>query len=414
MTPYAHAEARTHFTNCLKALDHLEDSEKNIKRKVDNIIKLTVSSWLTDPADVLLKRLNEAEHMIGSLSDSAEKSPEDALRLARVHLWIGRAYYQRGDMKEALGYYKKVLPVAQQGADPELLVIPTGAIGQALVVQGHLTKGSAMLEQAIQMFEKATRWPEWIQAKSFYGAAIAGTGDWEKGLSECQYALAKSNEFKSFTGIGVSQNCIGYAYLFGGELRLAMEAAKKAVEASKQSRDLIHKYVGYALWAWSAGRYGQLDIALDRMKRSQEVAQQLGGKVIMGDVSLAARAEIAYLKEDWNNAIELAKQTLEVAQMTGAVWSAGVAYRVWGQALVNLNPKGWDEAEKLFAESISALESGQNRLEAARTRLAWGKVCYGRGDNVTAHNHWEKAKSQFTESNSTQEIQKIQKLIASL
>jgi hypothetical protein len=193
-----------------------------------------------------------------------------------------------------------------------------------------------------------------------------------------------------------------------------MEAAKAAVEASKQSRDLIYKYVGYALWAWSAGRYGQLDIATDKMNRSQEVAQQLGGKVIMGDVSLAARAEIAFLKGDWSDAIVIAEQTLEVAQMTGAVWSAGVAYRVWGQALVNLDPTtGWDEAEKLFAQSLSVLDTGKNRLEAARTHIAWGKVCHGRNNTATAHNHWEQANRQFMESKSTKEIQKVQELIAS-
>jgi len=241
---YAHAEARTHFTNCLKALEHMEKTEKNVRRQVDAIIKLTVSSWLTHPADVLLKRLDEAEHLLASLADPAERSPEDSLRLARVHFWMGRAYYQRGDMREALGYYKHVLPVAQQTDDAELLVIPTGAIGQALVVQGHLEKGSTMLGQAIPVFEKMARWPQWIQAKSFYGAAIAGMGNWKQGLSEGQDALNKSNEFRSFTGIGVSQNCIGYAYLFGGELQHAMEAAQAAVEAARQSGDLIYQYVG--------------------------------------------------------------------------------------------------------------------------------------------------------------------------
>ncbi len=411
---YAHAEARTHFTDSLEALEHMEDTEKNVRRQIDTIIKLTGSSWLTDPADVLLKRLDKAERLLSSLSDSAERSPEDALFLARVHFWKGRAYYQRGDMREALGYYKQVLPVAQQADDAELLVIPTGAIGQALVVQGHLEKGTTMLSQAIPVFAKMARWPQWIQAKSFYGAAIAGMGDWKQGLSEGQDALTKSHEFRSFTGIGVSQNCIGYAYLFGGEPQRAMEAAQAAVEAAKQSKDLIYQYVGYALWAWSAGRCGQLDIAADKMIRSDEVARQLGGKVIMSDVSLAARAEITLLKGEWTEAIELARQTLEVAQMTGAAWSAGVAYRVWGQALVNLDPPGWEEAEKQFAESIKVLEIGKNRLEAARTHLVWGKVCRDHGDTAAAHYHWELANRQFTESDSTQEIQKVQQLMAAL
>jgi len=410
---YANTEAREHFTNCLKALDNLEDTAINLRRRIDTIIRLTVSSWLTDPADVLLERLNKAERLIASISDSSERSPEDALRLARVQFWIGRAYYQRGDMREALGYYKQVLPIAQQAADEELLVIPTGAIGQALIVQGHLAKGTAMLGQAIPVFEKMARWPQWIQAKSFYGAGIAGVGGWKQGLSEAQDALAKSNEFKSFTGIGVSQNCIGYAYLFGGELQRAMEAAQAAVEAALQSKDLIYQYVGYTLWAWAAGRIGQLDVAAEKMIKSQEVAQKLGGKAIMGDVAMAASSEIALFKGDWNAAIELAKKTLEVAQMTGAVWSAGVAYRVWGQALVNLDPPGWDAAEKHFADSLSILETGKNRLEAARTQLVYGKICRDRGNTATALIHWELANRQFTESDSPREIKKVQDLMES-
>jgi class 3 adenylate cyclase/tetratricopeptide (TPR) repeat protein len=409
---YAHAEARAHFRNSLKALAHLEATEENARQKVDTTIKLTVASWLTDPADVLLQRLDEVERLIDSLSDSAQKTPEDQLRLARVHFWMGRAYYQRGDMREALGYYKQVLPVAKQADDEELLVIPTGAIGQALVVQGHLEKGSNMLGQAIPVFEKMARWPQWIQAKSFYGAAIAGMGDWRQGLSEGQDALAKSNEFRSFTGIGVSQNCIGYAYLFGGELQRAIEAAKAAVDAANQSADLIYQCVGYALWAWSAGRLGLLDIAAEKMINAHEVAQQLGGKVIMGDVTLAARAEIALLKKDWNEAIVQAQQTLKVAQVTGATWSAGIAYRVWGQALVNLDSPQWDEAEKLFADSLNTLESGKNRLEAARTLVAWGEACRDRGNTATALTYWEQANRQFTESDSTREIRKVQELMA--
>ena len=411
---YAHAEARTHFNNSLKALDNLEDSEKNVRRRIDTIIRLTMSSWLTDPAEILLERLSQAERLIASISGSENRSPEDALRLARVQFWIGRAYYQRGDMREALGYYKQVLPVAQQAADEELLVIPTGAIGQALIVQGHLAKGCAMLGQAIPVFEKMARWPQWIQAKSFYGAGYAGMGDWQQGLSEAQDALAKSNEFKSFTGIGVSQNCIGYAYLFGGELQRAMDAAQAAVKAAEQSKDLIYLYVGYALWAWSAGRIGQLDIALEKMAKSQQVAQKLGGKVIMGDVSLAAQSEIALFKGDLQNAIALAQKTLEVAQMTGALWSAGVAYRVWALALVKLTPPDMEKAEKHFAESIGVLEAetGQNQLEAARTHVAWGIVCREHGHTAAAHKHWEEANRQFLESEARREVENVQKLMA--
>ncbi|UCD82405.1 MAG: AAA family ATPase [Desulfobacterales bacterium] len=410
---YALAEAKTHFNKAIKALDHLGDGEKHRRLRVDTIIKLTISSWLADSAEALLRRLDEAEKLVESLSENGRKSDEDTLRLARVHFWIGRAHYQRGDMREALAYYKQVLPVAQQTGDQELLAIPSGAIGQALGVQGHLERGAALMAQAIKLFEKTSRWPEWIQTKSFYGSAIVGMGEYQKGLAEVQDALTKATDFQSFTGIAVSQNCLGFAHFFAGDRQRAVEAARAAVEASKRSGDLIYLYVGYALWAWAAALNGQLQVANEQISRSQQVAQKLGGKVIMGDVFQAARAEIALLGGKLDSAIQIAGQIIETAKPLGSIWSVGVSYRVWGQALAKSSTPAWDQAEARLAESLAVLESGQNRLEAARTHLAWGEICRDRGNTATALNHWEEANRQFSASNATQEMQRVQKMIAS-
>ncbi len=410
---YALAEARTHFTNAIKALDSLEQSPENSRRRVDTIIKLTVSSWLADSAEVLLNRLNEAAGIIASLSEEDQVAPEDTLRLARIHFWIGRAHYQRGDMREALGYYKQVLPVAQQSGDEELLAIPSGAIGQALGVQGHLGKGAALMAQAIELFEQSKRWPEWIQAKSFYGPAVAGMGDYAGGLKEIRQALTKAEEFQSFTGIAVSRVCLGFAHFFGGDRQRASEAAQAAVEAATRSGDLIYLYVAYALWAWATALNGRLEAAAEQINRSQEIAQKLGGKVIMGDVFQAARAEIALLSGNPEGAIQIAGRIIEMAKPLGSIWSTGVSHRVWGQALAKLPTPAWDQAEAQMAESLGLLESGQNRLEAARTHLAWGEICRDRGNTSTALNHWQEANRQFTASNTTHEMQRVQNLMAS-
>jgi hypothetical protein len=141
------------------------------------------------------------------------------------------------------------------------------------------------------------------------------------------------------------------------------------------------------------------------------VAGKLGGKVILGDVFQAARAEIALLGGNLDNAIQIAGQTIEAARPLGSIWSVGVSYRVWGQALVKLSIPAWDQAEARMAESLAVLESGQNRLEAARTHLAWGAICRDRGNTATALNHWEKANRQFTASNAAHEMQRVQNLM---
>jgi sugar phosphate isomerase/epimerase len=134
----------------------------------------------------------------------------------------------------------------------------------------------------------------------------------------------------------------------------------------------------------------------------------------MGDVFQAARAEIALLSGNPQDAIQIAGRIIEVAQPLGSIWSVGVSHRVWGQALAKLSSPAWDQAETKMKESLGVLESGQNRLEAARTHLAWGEICRERGNTSTALNHWEQANRQFTASQATHEMQRVQNLMAAL
>ena len=225
-------------------------------------------------------------------------------------------------------------------------------------------------------------------------------------------ALSKAKDFKSSTGMAVSQNCLGFAHFFAGDWEQAAAAARAAVEAAKSSGDLIYLYVGNALWAWAAALIDQLEVAAEQLNRSQEIAQKLGGSVIMGDVFQAAKAEITLLKGNPQGAIEIAGRLIEMAQPLGSIWSVGVSHRVWGQALAKLPIPAWDQAETQMSQSLQLLESGRNLLEAARTRLAWGEICRDRGNTRTALNLWEQANCQFTTSNATCEMQRVQRLMA--
>ena len=132
----------------------------------------------------------------------------------------------------------------------------------------------------------------------------------------------------------------------------------------------------------------------------------------MSDVFQAARAEITLLRDNPQDAIEIAGRIIETARPLGSIWSVGVSHRVWGQALARLPIPAWDQAETQMAQSLDLLESGRNLLEAARTRLAWGEICRDRGNTRTALNHWEQANRQFTASNAACEMQRVQRLMA--
>jgi tetratricopeptide (TPR) repeat protein len=306
----------------------------------------------------------------------------------------------------------QVLPIAQEAADPELLAIPAGAIGQAMAIQGHLGKATTLLGQAIPLFEKAANWPEWIQAMSFRGSAIAGMGDYAQGISEVKLALSRAKEINSLTGISVSNNCLGFAHFFGGGLSQAIKSAQAAVMAAEQSGDRIYVYVGYGLWGWAAARAGQLEAATACLARSQEVALELGGHIIMAYVFTTAKAEIAFYMKCFDEALGLAKQAVNIAQKMGGIWGEGIGRRVWGQALIALSSPNWEQAEIQMAESLRVLESGQNLIEMARTRVAWGAAYHDRRNFASARENWEQAAAQFQASGTTRELEAVCALLA--
>jgi tetratricopeptide (TPR) repeat protein len=148
--------------------------------------------------------------------------------------------------------------------------------------------------------------------------------------------------------------------------------------------------------------------------KAQELAQKLGEPLIHGDWLAAVHAEIAFGAGRVQEAIALAQRAVDIAQGVGSIISEGMARRAWGQALAALETPQWDEAEDHLSESLRLLEEGQARLQAARTRAAWGAVCRDRGDLSRARAHWECAAAQWERSGLAHELARARGLIEAL
>jgi class 3 adenylate cyclase/tetratricopeptide (TPR) repeat protein len=414
---HAHAEARLHYARALQAPAHLPDTEENRRRRVDALIKQTASSSRADSPEENLARLAEAERLVKELPGPDGTPGGDRLRLARVHFWMGRAHYVRGAQREAIGYFQQVLPVAQESGDAELLALPSSAIGQAMGMQGHLGQAEALLGQAIPLLEQTGNWSEWIRATGFHGLAVTEMGDCAAGVYEVQRALARAREMNALSEIALISLLLCDAYLLSGDLPRVIETARQIVEIAEQSGDRLFVYLAHGYRGWAEGRAGQFEAAAASMARSQAVAKKLGGPLMLADHFTTANAEIALGAGRIEEALALAEQAVSIAQKTGNIGAEGVARRVWGQALAALSeaegPR-WDEAEAQLAESLRLLELGQDRLDTARTHVAWGTVCRDQGDLAAAREHWEQAAAQWEASGLTSELERTRALIGAL
>jgi tetratricopeptide (TPR) repeat protein len=403
-----------HYTRALDVLAQLPDTVENRQRRVDTHIKQVASSFLADSPEKNLARLVEAEQLVHELPVPDGMPDSNRVRLARVHYWLGRIHRLRHEFPEALLYYSQVLPVAEEIGDPELLGIPSMDIGQTLLVQGRAGQAEPLLRRAMTALQQTGSLLDQVRALIQHGMAIAMLGDYAVGVAQMQRALARAHEMGS-----VPLTCLGQIHLascfnFVGDPQRAMEAARKATEAAEESGDQMSVYWGRGFLAWGEAGTGQFEAAEATMAQSQAIAQELGGQLLMQDVFLAARAEIALGMGRIQEALDLAERAVVMAQGMGSLGGGVFGSRVWGQALARLDPQRWDEAEARFARCLRLIESAPSPPQAAHTHLIWGTVCRDRGDLDAAREHWEEAAALSEACGIAWQVEKARALIATL
>ena len=112
------------------------------------------------------------------------------------------------------------------------------------------------------------------------------------------------------------------------------------------------------------------------MSQQQASAGSLGEeRLILDDIFIPIRAEIALKAGHIEEALALAEEAVAYAQTVDGKFAEGLAQRVWGVALVALNPPRWDAARAHMAASLHAFEAGDILLEMARTHQEWALLC---------------------------------------
>jgi tetratricopeptide (TPR) repeat protein len=411
---YADAEARLHYTRALDALAHLPDTIENRQRRVDTLIKRVASSWLADSPEENLERLVEAERLVGTLPGPDGMPGSNRVRRARVHYWMGRIHQMNNALSEAFLYYGQVLPIGQEIGDPELLAIPSAAMGQALLAQGRTGKAELLLRQAMTALEQQGSLSDQVRAVVNHGLAIATMGDYAEGMAELQRGLARAQEMGSVPLTCLAQLNLTVVHIIYDDPLRAAEAARKLAEAAEQSGHWLPVYWGRGFQAWAEARAGHSEAAEATMAQSQAIAQEVGGRLLFEDWFLVARADIALAARRIPEALDRAKQAVATAQEIDNPAVEGGGLLVWGQALAALEPPCWDEAEARFAEALRIVESVPSPPQAAHTHLVWGTVCRDRGDLTAAREHWEQAAALWETCGITRQVETVRALIATL
>ena len=406
MRLFANAEASLHYNQALEALSQLPETADTRRSRVDTILKLVQVSFMTMSVEQTLMVLTEAEDVARAL--------EDLRRLAHIHYWIGTPYSMSNNPRKTLEYSQLALTEAQELGDEELAAQAALQLSRVLWMQGDYGPIERLLTPVIPILERVANWREWTYALGFLGVALAGRGHIAEGMAQVQCALdraRRAGESKS-REVMASHFLLSLISLHDGDLSQMLSESRQAVEGAEQLGEWFVVYLGYGFRAWALSRLGKPEEGMESMEHAQSAGSRLGEQLAFQDIFAAVTAELRLSAGRVEEALAHAEAVVELANEVGGILSAGIAQRVWGQALARL--ARWEEAERHLAVSWQTLLSGEILLEAARTQVAWGLLCRDRGDVASAQRHLEQAAAQFETSGLTNELETVHRSLAQM
>jgi predicted ATPase/class 3 adenylate cyclase len=382
---YAYAEAREHYHRALGSLKHLPDNASNRQKQVDTSVRLVNVSLQSESPEKNLAILAEAEDMASSLADEA--------RIARIQLWTGRVHYVAGRLREAISYFQKVLAVAPEFGDPELMALPGAVIGRALGAQGQFAKAHDLLERAVPLLEAAENRHELLFACLYRGICRACLGDYADGAAELHRVLKTAQASRNQNVEGLLHSGLALIRLVAGKYHEAMEAARAALAVAERSGDAVYRFSSNAFMAWALTGLGEHQRALEHWSAAHEAARPLGGRLLLGEWLAAIESDTLLKAGDIPSALKKGEEALAIAKAAGSLIAEALSESAIGNALAAGPEPDYENAETHLARSLSLLESIGAKFDLARVSLALGQVRIGR-------KNWEGASKLLRQASS--------------
>jgi tetratricopeptide (TPR) repeat protein len=383
---HAHVEARIHYGDALRALDNLPADDTTDRALIDLTVALSKVSLVADEPTVNLARLARAETRARVLL-ARGGSPEDRVRLARIELQQGNSLALRGDSyAAAMACFERVLPVAQELQDEELLVAPSTMVGRAMVTRGLFNAAIPLFRRVLRPLERGGDVTEYILTALFLALAETAVGRWQEGAQIAGQALARAVETNNATARTYGHMFLAVMAMHTGDMPRVLMESRQALLLADSSGNRMYCYFSHGYLALAHSRLGEHAAAAEWLAQQHISAASLGGTLVTGDWFAAIEAEIALDAGDVVGALRLARAAIDLAGSIGGIYGGALARRVCGAALFAAGEAPRASIDEQFSASIELLEQGGATLELARTHARWGHA-----DPDHAHERWSRA-----------------------
>ncbi|HSR97937.1 MAG TPA: AAA family ATPase [Kofleriaceae bacterium] len=390
----SYGDAREHYGRAL-TLSRGNAGDAGARQVVDTLLQQAYTTLVADDADRNFARMTDAQARLAEIAARGALGPEDERRMARVHTVLGRIHFYRGEIGQALAFYRQVQPVAEKLGDAELAALPSCLIGTACTCQGKLLDAEPLLARAMAPLERLGEPFEWFRAVGYHGLTLALMGRYRDACVDLDRVLVRAHEIGQPSLLSAAHLMNGTSRVSTGDWPRAVELLERVLHYATQTGDKLHLSLAHRGLAWALSQLGDAATAAEHRARGRAIADAMGGRLMLSDWYEASDAEAALAENRIDDAAAIGERVATTSVTADLVFSQGIAERVL--ARVRLHQGRDAEADACFAASIATLRRGGVEVQALFTELAWAECDHARGNRSRATQRWRELRIRAAE-----------------
>ena len=240
---WANTEALAYFSDALRLLDALPDTEPNRLRRVDAVLNQAEVKYALGRYTEHIRALEEIRSVVDETADPP--------RRAAWHYWTGFLHATSGGRPDvAIEHCRQAAEIASAFSLDEINAISQSCLAQVYMIGGRLHEGLEAGERALAIFEtRGNRW--WAGRTLWHLTAIANyLGDWEASLNYCRRGIEHGVALQDLRLKAVGWTRLGLAHIQQGDIERGLECCNEALALAPLPRD--------AAWARVILGYGKI------------------------------------------------------------------------------------------------------------------------------------------------------------
>jgi tetratricopeptide (TPR) repeat protein len=240
---WANAEALAYFSDALRLLDAMPDTQPNRLRRVDAVLNQAEVKYALGRYNEHIRALEEIRGVVDEAADPA--------RRAAWHYWTGFLHATSGGRPDlAIEHCREAAKIASALNLDEINAISESCLAQVYMIAGRLQEALEAGERALAFFEAhGNRW--WAGRTLWHLTAIANyLGDWAASLNYCRRGIEHGVALQDLRLKVVGWTRMGLAHIQQGDIERGLECCNEALALAPLPRD--------AAWARVILGYGKI------------------------------------------------------------------------------------------------------------------------------------------------------------